>query len=83
MSTGMLLSCWLRACHAAVSAPMLMPAKKVDARLMPSKRTMNSRQERTSRLNVYENDKLNQLIVSRVANFNVLVQVLNRFSLGT
>ncbi|MGD0160795.1 MAG: hypothetical protein ABSB89_10935, partial [Candidatus Bathyarchaeia archaeon] len=56
------------------SAPTLMPAKKVDAKMMPSNRAINSGHERTSRLNVYENDKFNQIVVSPIANFNVLVQ---------
>ena len=42
---------------------------------------MNSRQERTIRLNVYENDKFNQVAVSPMANFNVLVQLLTGFHL--
>jgi len=39
---------------------MLMPAKKVEANTMPNNKAMNNRQERTSRLNVYEKDKSHQ-----------------------
>jgi hypothetical protein len=53
---------------------MLMPAKNVEAKTIPSSKTMNSRHERTSRLKVYENDKSNHLTVSLATNFSLSVQ---------
>lgn len=50
MSTGTLLSCWSRACFAAVSAPTFIPAKKVEARITPNRRAAKRRQERRTLL---------------------------------
>jgi hypothetical protein len=51
MSMGTFLRCWSRACFAAVSAPMFMPAKKVEVITTPNSKAANNRQERITLLN--------------------------------
>ena len=46
MSTGTRLSCWFRAAFAVVSAPMLTPAKNVEAKITPRSSAAKSPKER-------------------------------------
>ena len=53
-STGTFVTAWSSACLAMVSAPMLTPAKKVDAKMTPSRSAMYSCHDRIRCLATYE-----------------------------
>jgi hypothetical protein len=73
-STGTFTIAWSSACLAMVSAPMLTPAKKVEAKTTPSKSAVYNCQDRTRCLATYEmGNQLASCTGLRSAKFIILL----------